>query len=412
MRKNRVAVTGMSAITPFGVGIEIAWEKLIKGHSCIRQIQAFETGNLKTKIAGEILGIDYNEHLSGLDIHNLDSCTILTLLTVKGLLENKDLGLTSGELREGGIIIGTGFGTICSKEENFIRVLAESKPMFPLIIPRAMDNAPASEAAIYLGLKGINQTIFTACSSGLNAIGNAYRLIKDGYENVMIAGGVDTSITKYNLEAWSKLRVVSTRNHDPTGASRPFSKGRDGFVLSDGAGFLLLENYDKAVERQVPIYAEIIGFGATCDAQHITAPSFQEQARAIMLALKEAEITADDVDYISAHGTATKLNDVIETKAIKAALGEKAYAIPISSLKSQIGHTIGAAGAIELIFTIQMMLNNTILPTINFEERDDECDLNYVPNKAIKVGQIRYAIKNSFGFGGNNASLAIKNPRL
>ncbi|KAF0134534.1 MAG: 3-oxoacyl-acyl-carrier-protein synthase II [Candidatus Saganbacteria bacterium] len=408
--KRRVVITGIGAITPLAIGVIDNWNKLIKGTSGVKKIGLFGVDNLKIKIGGELTLLEIPEELKDLSPKTLDRSTIFAIIAVNEALKSADLHeKEKRDLFRIGIILGTGFGTIQAKEGNYVNILEHKKPMYPLIIPKAMDNAPASEAAIYFGLKGINLSLFTACSSGTNAIGTAFRLIRDNYEDTLIAGGVDTPITYHILDAWSKLRVLSKRNDDPQRASCPFSKNRDGFVLSEGAGFMVMESYERAQERKAMILAEIVGYGATCDALHVTAPDYLEQSNAISLAIKDAGVSINDIDYISAHGTATKLNDATETKAIKRVFKDRSYEIPISALKSQIGHTIGASGAIESIFAIQMMRHNILLPTINYTEKDEECDLNYIPNKAVDTDKIKYVLKNSFGFGGSNASIVLKN---
>lgn len=406
MKKHkRVVITGYGVSTPFGFGINYNWDNLIKAKSCIKFITEFDTNELRTKFAGTLAKIDPDTYPKKINPKNLDKTTLYTLLTIKETLESAKL--KPEEKNSIGLILGTGFGTILSKESHHFRVMGEKKPPFPLIIPKAMDNAAASEAAIFFGLNGINQTVFSACSSGLNAIGNAYRLIKDGYETAIIAGGVDTPVSFWTIQNWNKLRVLSTYNKNPEKASKPFSKDRDGFVLSEGAGFLMLECYDNAIQRNAPILAEIIGFGSTCDAKHITAPGIEQQCKAIEKAIVEAGIQKKEIDYINAHGTATKLNDLCETEVIKKVFKDYAYKIPVSSTKSQLGHTIGASGALEVIFSIKMMQSEIILPTINLDEQDELCDLDYVPNKPIKH-KVKYFLKNSFGFGGSNAALIIK----
>ena len=398
----RVVITGLGVITPLGDDLETNWQLLLQGKSGIDFITSFNSEALKVHIAGEIKSLD--SAMMPANKHQLDRAVILGLIAVEKLLT--DAQFYPDKSSATGLIVGTGFGTIQSKEEHYIKIGKDPSHSHPIIILTAMDNAPASEIAIKHGLKGINQTIFTACSSGLNAIGNAYRLIKDGYEERVIAGGVDSPITPNLLHNWSKLRLIS-RSMQPQKASKPFSKGRDGFVISEGAGFILLENYEKAIERGAKIYAEITGFSSNCDAQHLTTPDYLQQSKVIDSAIKEAGINKEEIQYINAHGTATTINDQVETKAIKNSFGTYSYQIPISALKSQLGHTMGAAGAIETIFTVLMMQRGKILPTINFEEADPTCDLNCVPNVPIEKS-IKYALKTSFGFGGNNSAIVIK----
>lgn len=403
--KHRVVITGLGLITPIGVGVTQNWQALRQGRCCIKPISSFDASNCRIKLCGEISNIDCNSLLPNIRTDRIDRSVVLSLLAAQEAI--RDANLNTTQCNETGVMVGTGFGTIQTKEETYLNASSNDAGIHSLIILKGMDNAAASEIAIRFGLKGINQTIFTACSSGAMAIGDAYRLISQGHEKRVLAGGVDTPITQFLIKAWDKLHVIS-RCSDPTNASQPFSKGRDGFVLSEGAAFLVLEDADAAENRGAPVYAEISGFGANCDAKHLTTPDPDTQRIAINKALDDAQIRPDQIKYINAHGTGTVLNDQIETQAIKKTFGQQAYKIPISASKSQLGHMIGACGAAEAILTVLMMQNKLILPTIHYEEPDPLCDLDYVPNIAREVISMDYALKTSFGFGGANAVLVFK----
>lgn len=408
---HRVVITGMGCITPFGLGVLKNWDALLALRSCISPITAFDASDLPVRIGGQIdpalvaeLNPEKNPKIQ------IDRASILTCAAIQEAIQSAKL--LPDQLEKTGCLLGTGYGTIQSTEANYVRFLTQNEPFYPLLIPLAMNNAMAANAAIMFNLKGINQTIFTACSAGTNAIGSSYRLIKDGYADTLVAGGVDCPLVYYQLKAWTKIRAVSRANDTPEQASKPFCLNRDGFVLSEGAAFLVLERYDLARKRKANILAEIVGYGTNCDAKHITAPDPHQQGEAISGALADANLTPDAIDYISAHGTATKLNDTVETLAIRLAMGPSADSIPVSSLKSQTGHMIAASGALEVQMAIQMMAANTLLPTMNLTTPDPTCDLDYVPNTARTGVKIDYVLKNSFGFGGNNACLVLKRGAL
>jgi 3-oxoacyl-[acyl-carrier-protein] synthase II len=322
----------------------------------------------------------------------------------------RDAGLLEGEIDsyEAGVILGTGFGGQASIEEYCGAFFSNGRGRRSAIaIPKSMYNASSSNIAIRHKVRGPNITVSTACSSGANAIGQAFHLIRYGQAERMIAGGVDAPVTPVVMDAWKDMRVLSTRNETPARACKPFSANRDGFILSEGAGIVLLEDMELAVERGAHIYGEVAGYGATADAAHITFPDPEGEAHAIKRALRDAGATAAEIDYINAHGTATKLNDASETEALKAVFGSRAYEIPVSSIKSMLGHSMGASGAIEFIATVLSIERGLVPPTINYEERDPQCDLDYITEGARAV-RIRAAISNSFGFGGNNAVLVAR----
>lgn len=399
----RVVVTGMSAMTPLGSNIEEIWHELIQGKCAITPIDSLDNSHLKVKLAGEIKPDVFERCCSFFKSKRLDRHTLLTINSVKQALDMANYDRPE----DYGLIVGTGFGSALKLEDTYKNKYLNKVSPPPATITTCMGNNAASFAAIEFGFKRYNSTIFTACSSGANAIGNAFNLIKNGYENRMVAVGVDAPICESSLESWSSLRAISRAKNIEEGCV-PFSSNRNGFILSEGVGSIILEEYESAVERKATILAEVCAYSSNCDAEHITRPNTASQACAIKSALKEAQIEPHDIDYVSAHGTATVANDLSETEALKSALGRHARKVPISALKSQLGHSIGASAALETVFSIGMMNNNIILPTIHLKKPDEKCDLDYVPNIARKVNTIEYVLKNSFGFGGNNAVLILK----
>ena len=408
----RVAVTGIGLIAPVGVGRERVWQALCEGQSGIANIEGFDTSNLKTTIAGVCSDFRAEEFFDEREMTRLDRVSRLALAATE--MATRDAGLANGCLDsyDTGVFLGTGFGGQGSIEEFCGAFFADGRGRRSAIaIPKSMYSASSSNIAIRFKTRGPNITISTACSSGANAIGQAFHSIRYGHTDRMIAGGVDAPITPVVMDAWKDMRVLSTKNDPPARACKPFSANRDGFVLAEGAGIVILEELSRAVERGAHIYAEIIGYGATADAAHITFPDSEGEAHAIARALKDANIAPEEVDYINAHGTATKLNDVSETEAIKRAFGRRAYEMPVSSIKSMLGHSMGAAGAIEFIATSLAIDTQVIPPTINYEEADPQCDLDYVTEGARAAkssAKVRTAISNSFGFGGNNAVLVVR----
>ncbi len=408
----RVAITGIGIIAPTGVGREVFWSALTEGRSGISRIEVFDTSNLKTNIAGVCRDFRPEEFFDEREMSRLDRVSQMAIAATQ--MATREAGLTNGQLDsyDVGVILGTGFGGQGSIEEFCGAFFSNGKGRRSAIaIPKSMYNASSSNIAIRFKTRGPNITITTACSSGANAIGHAFHMIRYGHAERMIAGGADAPVTPVVMEAWKEMRVLSTKNDPPERACKPFSANRDGFVLSEGAGIVVLEDLELALERGAHIYAEVLGYGSTADAAHITFPDPEGEAHAIMRALKDAGVAHQEIDHISAHGTATKLNDASETEAIKRVFGNRAYEIPINSIKSMLGHSMGAAGAIEFIGTILAIDNKVIPPTINYEETDPQCDLDYVTEGARAVGgnaSLRTALSNSFGFGGNNAVLVVR----
>jgi 3-oxoacyl-[acyl-carrier-protein] synthase II len=408
----RVAVTGVGIIAATGVGREAFWSALTEGRSGISRIEVFDTSNLKTNIAGVCRDFRPEAFFDEREMSRLDRVSQMAIAATE--MATREAGLTNGQLDsyDVGVILGTGFGGQASIEEFCGAFFSNGKGRRSAIaIPKSMYNASSSNIAIRFKSRGPNITVSTACSSGANAIGQAFHLIRYGHAERMIAGGADAPITPVVMEAWKEMRVLSTKNDPPERACKPFSANRDGFVLAEGAGIVVLEDLELALERGARVYAELLGYGSTADATHITFPDPEGEAYAIIRALKDAGVAAREIDYINAHGTATKLNDASETEAIKRVFGNRAYEIPINSIKSMLGHSMGAAGAIEFIATILAIENKLIPPTINYEETDPQCDLDYVTEGARVAGgntPLRTALSNSFGFGGNNAVLVVR----
>lgn len=408
--KRRVVITGLGLTTPLGVGLDNVWSRILAGESGIGPITRFDASQHDTKIAGEVKGFNAEEYIAPKELKRLDLFIQYALAATKIAVEGAKLDMAKEDAERVGVIVGTGLGGLPTLEK-YHSILLERGPsrISPFFIPMLIANEAPGNIAIHYGMKGPNLSIVTACATGAHSIGDAYRVIQYGDADVMIAGGTEANLTPLTVGGFNALKALSTRNDAPEKASRPFDKERDGFVIAEGAGILVLEELDRARQRGARIYAEIIGYGYNGDAYHITAPSPDGDGsiRCMKLALKDAGITPADVDYINAHGTSTKLNDSSETLAIRQVFGEKAHKIPVSSTKSMTGHLLGAAGAVEAIFSVLAIRDQVCPPTINYEHPDPECDLDYVPNSARKH-RINVVISNAFGFGGTNAVLAFR----
>ncbi|MEO0292992.1 MAG: beta-ketoacyl-ACP synthase II [candidate division WOR-3 bacterium] len=407
---HRVAVTGLGVISPVGIGIQKFWDSLKEGRSGISRITKFDPSPFKCQIAGEVKDFNPEGKLDPKEIRRFDLFTQYALYTAIEAIENSGLVLEDLDKNRVGVIYGSGIGGENIWEEEHKKLIEKGPDRIsPFFIPALIINMAAGLIAMKFGFKGVNYGVVSACASSGHAIGEAFRKVRSGEMDVVITGGSEAPIGPLALAGFSAARSLSTRNDDPERASRPFDKNRDGFVMSEGAGTLVLENFEHAKKRGASIYAEIVGYGATDDAFHITAPDETggPQAMAMERALEDGGIRKEEIDYINAHGTSTLLNDKTETKAIKRVFGERAYEIKISSTKSMVGHLLGAASAIEAIATILSLKEGIITPTINYEFPDEECDLDYTPNKAFKK-EIKYALSNSFGFGGHNVTLAFK----
>jgi len=410
----RVVITGLGAITPLGQTVKETWENLVKGKSGVGYIDRFDTSNLPVKIAAQIRNFDPLKRLSqkeaGVPIKKLDLFSIYALWAAEEAIEDSALLKGPFDPDRVGVIIASGIGGIETLEREIIVGYTKGYDRIsPYLIPMMIPDMASGLIAIKYRFKGPNYCTVSACASSAHAIGDAFRLIRYGDADVMIVGGSEAPIIPTAVAGFSSMKALSTRNDEPEKASRPFDRDRDGFVMGEGAVVLVLEEYEHAMRRGAKIYAEIVGYGATADAYHITAPCVDGEGavKCILRALEDAKLSPEEVDYINAHGTSTKLNDAVETLAIKKVFGERAYKIPISSTKSMIGHLLGAAGAIEALATIMTIHIGIIHPTINYENPDPECDLDYVPNEARKK-EVNVAISNSFGFGGHNVCLVFK----
>ncbi len=401
----RIVVTGMGIVSPIGTGIDPFWKNAVAGINGIVNIQSFDPAKLRSRIAGEVSGFDPAAFLSAKQIEQTDRFTQLALHAVNQAMADAG-SLESYEPRKLAVSLGSGMGGFSTFESSAARRF-QSKSVPPFTVPRIMANSAAAWIATKYGLKGANLTTSTACSSGANAIGMALDLLRSGKADAVVTGGAEACVLPLTMAGFEALFALSTGfNNDPAHASRPFAKGRDGFVMGEGAGILVLEREDAAQKRGAKIYARLAGYGCACDATHIVAPDIDGQVAAMQVALEDAGMTPAQVDYINAHATSTPLGDVIETKAIKQLFGERAPEIPISATKSMIGHSIGASAAIGSIAAIMTLQTGTIHPTINLAEADPECDLDYTPNIAAQK-KVQTALCNAFGFGGNNASIVF-----
>ncbi|WP_368489191.1 beta-ketoacyl-ACP synthase II [Clostridium sp. BJN0013] len=407
--KKRVVITGLGAVTPVGNDVNTFWNNIKNGVCGIDFIKSFDTKNFKSKLAAEVKDFDPGKVLDKKEVRRLDKFSQFAMVSALEALEDSGLDLDTVDKYRFGVLVGSGIGGIgtIEKEHDTLREKGPGR-VRPIFIPMIIGNMAAGNIAIKFGAKGVCTTVVTACATGTNAIGEAYKMIEDGRADVMIAGGAEASITPLSIAGFISLTALS-RSDDPKRASIPFDKERGGFVMGEGAGIVILESLEHAKKRNANIYAEVVGYGSTCDAYHITAvdPEGEGPARAMKIAIEEAGIDRGEVSYINAHGTGTPTNDKSETKAIKLTFGDKAKGIPVSSTKSMTGHLLGAAGAIEAIICVKSVQNNYIPPTIGYREVDEECDLDYVPNEG-RAAEVKYAMSNSFGFGGHNAVILLK----
>ena len=410
---NRVVVTGMGILSPLGLDATTTWEGLIAGKSGIDYITLFDAEALETRFGGEVKGFEATEYMSRKDARHMDRFAQLAVAASHEAAAQSGIQIDSDSQNHIGIIIGSGIGGLITLFDQ-MKVLLEKGPdrVSPFLAPMMIADIAAAQVSISLGLKGPNLCTTTACSSGSDAIGVAYEIIKRGDAQAMLAGGSESIMTPIGFTAFNALRAISTRNSEPRLASRPFDAERDGFVIGEGAGVLVLENLAQARERGANILAEIVSYGASADAFHVTQPieTGEGAARAIQIALDKAGLNPSEIDYINAHGTSTQLNDRVETKAIKTVFGESAYSIPVSSTKSMMGHLMGGAGAVEAAICIMAIQNGIIPPTINLTNPDPECDLDYVPNVARRT-TVNATLSNSFGFGGHNSTLIFQKYR-
>jgi len=405
----RVVVTGIGLITPLGTGKEKTWKNLLDGKCGIDKITAFDTSEHTVHIAGEVNDFNPEDYIEKKEIKKLGRFSQFAIAATKEALADAKFEITPENAERVGTIIGSGIGGLDIIEQEITKLVEKGpKKVSPFYIPAAILNMASGNASIYVGAKGPNKTVVTACASGTNSIGDAFQAILLNKADVMIAGGTEATVTPSGIAGFANLKALST-NPDPKKASRPFTADRDGFVLAEGAGILILEELEHAKKRGAKIYAEVVGYGETGDAYHMTAPSDggEGAARAIKMALEQGNIKPEEVGYINAHGTSTPANDKNETQAIKTVFGEHAYKIGVNSTKGSTGHLLGASGAVEALITTLALKNSYIPATLNTNEIDEECDLNIVKNKGLEKN-IKYAMSNSLGFGGHNASLILK----
>ncbi|WP_085829002.1 beta-ketoacyl-ACP synthase II [Clostridium massiliodielmoense] len=407
--KNRVVITGMGAITPIGNDASKFWNGIREGKCGIDKITAFDTTDYKAKLAAEVKEFEVTDFIEKREARRLDKFCHFALVAADEAV--KSAGITDENVNKDrmGVIVGSGVGGIATIEEQHNKMLAKGpNRVTPFFIPMIISNMAAGNIAIKFGAKGICTNIVTACATGTHAIGEAFHNIRNGISDVIIAGGAEASITPLAVAGFTSLTALST-SEDPLRASIPFDKERNGFVMGEGSGIVVLESLESALKRNAKIYAEVVGYGATCDAYHITspAPNGEGGARAMEIAIKDADIEKSQISYINAHGTSTPYNDKFETAAIKTVFGDNAYKIPVSSTKSMTGHLLGAAGAVEAIVCTKALQEGFIPATIGYREVDEECDLDYVPNEG-RQENIEYAMSNSLGFGGHNSTIILK----
>jgi 3-oxoacyl-[acyl-carrier-protein] synthase II len=405
----RVVVTGLGALSPVGVGVEAMWSALCRGDSGIGPVSCFDTAAFETTIAGEVRDFSAEEYMGRKEARKTDRFVQFALAASQMALEDSGLEVTPALAEDFGVVIGSGIGGLHTIEE-FHEILMERGPkrVSPFFMPKLLVNMAAGNVAMRFGLKGPNECVVTACATGNHSLASASRMIQLGEATAMLAGGTEAAITPMGISGFNALKALSTRNDEPERASRPFDLHRDGFVIGEGAGVLVLEEAEHALERGARIYAEFTGYGATCDAYHVTAPSPEGEGagRCIQRALRSAGLAPEEISYVNAHGTSTKYNDLTETQAIRRVFGDAAQQVPVSSTKSMTGHLLGAASGIEAVVSVLAIDRNTIPPTINLDHPDPECDLDYVPREA-RQADVKAVLSNSFGFGGVNASLVF-----
>jgi len=406
----RVVVTGMGTISPLGNNLPTTWAAIIAGRSGVGPITRFDTTDFKTTIAAEVKGFDPKAHFPPKEARRMDLFVQYALVAGREAIRDSGLSFDGALQERTAVIIGSGIGGMNTLVEQLL-VLKERGPnrVSPFFVPMVLPDTAAGTLAIEFGLKGPNMAVTSACASGANAIGEAYEMIRRGVVDVAVCGGTEAAILELAVAGFSVMRALSERNAEPERASRPFDRQRDGFVIGEGAAVLVLETLDHALRREASIYAELVGYGSTDDAFHITAPDENGTGAAACMrqALASARLAPEQISYINAHGTSTPLNDITETRAIKAVFGPQAYRIPVSSTKSMTGHLLGAAGALEAVLSVKALQTNIVPPTINLDEPDPDCDLDYVPHQAREM-PLSAVMSNSFGFGGHNACLIFK----
>ena len=412
MTRRRVVVTGLGCVSPVGNTVDEAWANILAGRSGIGPITKFDASNFSCRIAGEVKGFDVESYMSAKDARSMDTFIHYGIAAAEQAV--RDAGLPTGEALDEetaariGCVIGSGIGGLPMIENTHAELVARGpRRITPFFVPASIINMVAGHVSMRFGFKGPNLSVVTACTTGLHCIGEAGRMIEYGDADVVVAGGTEATVSPLGVGGFAAMRALSTRNDDPQTASRPWDKDRDGFVLGEGAGIMVLESYEHAKARGAKIYAELTGFGMSADAGHITAPNMDGPRRAMLNALRNAGVAPEAIDYLNAHGTSTPLGDVNETKAIKAALGAHAHKVVVSSTKSMTGHLLGGAGGVESVFTVLALHEQKIPPTINLLAQDPECDLDYCANVA-RDAKIEVAMKNNFGFGGTNGTLIFQ----
>jgi 3-oxoacyl-[acyl-carrier-protein] synthase II len=403
-------ITGVGLVIPTGIGVKTAWKNVCEGKSGIGPLTRFDTNGFETKIAGEVNGFNPELYIDKKEVKKMDLFIQYAMGAAQEAIEDSRLRITPENADRIGVIVGTGLGGLPTLEK-YHQILLEKGPsrVSPFFIPMLIANLASGQIAIRFGAKGPNTCVVTACATGAHCIGDAFRAIQYGDADAIIAGGTEANITPLTIAGFNAMKALSTRNDEPEKACRPFEKNRDGFVVAEGAGIVILEELEFALKREARIYGEVVGYGYTGDAYHITAPSPDGDgaARCMRMAIKDAGLQPEEIDFINAHGTSTPLNDKTETIAIKAVFREHAKKIPVSATKSMTGHLLGAAGSTEAIFTLLAIDDGILPPTINYEEPDPDCDLDYVPNVARRQS-LKIGMSNAFGFGGTNATLILR----
>lgn len=408
--KRRVVVTGLGMITPLGMGVKESWPGALAGKSGIGEITRFDTRDFATQIAAEVKDFNAEDFIPKKQIKRMDLFIQYGIAAASMSIEDANLVISEQNAARIGVLTGSGLGGLGTIEKYHGVLLSDGpRRVTPFFIPMLIPNMACGHISIMYGAKGPNISVTTACAAGSHAIGEAFRIVQNGTADVMICGGVESVITPLTVAGFNAMKALSTRNDDPAGASRPFERDRDGFIIGEGSGIIVLEDLTSALNRGAKIYAEIVGYGLNSDAYHMTAPApgGEGAARCMQMAIDDAGLSYKDIDYINAHGTSTPLNDALETLAIKTVFKERSKNIPVSSTKSMTGHLLGGAGGVEAIFCILSIRDGIVPPTINYITPDPECDLDYVPNQARKA-EVKIAMSNSFGFGGTNAVLIFK----
>jgi len=411
MSKRRVVVTGLGLVSPVGIGIATAWDNLVRGTSGVGPITKFDPAAISTRIAAEVKGFDATQWMSAKEARRSDTFIHFGIAATKLALDDAGLAIDAANAERAGVIVGSGIGGLPMIEENILEMGAKGpRRISPFFVPGSIINMVAGIISIQFGAKGPNVSMVSACTTSSHCVGEAGRVIEYGDADIMIAGGTEATICQSGMGGFCSMKALSERNDDPTKASRPFDRDRDGFVLGEGAGILILEEYEHARKRGARIYCELAGMGMSADANHITAPDMDGPRRAMLAALRNGGINPDEVQYLNAHGTSTPLGDANETAAVKAAFGDHARRLAVNSTKSMIGHLLGAAGGVEAVISVLALHHQISPPTINLATPDPACDLDYVPNVAREM-KIDVALSNSFGFGGTNGTLAFRRLR-